>query len=61
LGENKDCSLLLDGKSRMVNNNVGKAEELNNCFWSVFEEEPYTNIIRWWWNTFHYNRHWGGC
>lgn len=33
-------SLLLDGNSRTVNDNVGKAEELNNYFWSVFGEEP---------------------
>lgn len=32
-------SLLLDGNSRTVNN-VEKAEELNNYFWSVFGEEP---------------------
>lgn len=32
--------LLLDGNGRAVNNNVGKAEELNNYFWSAFGEEP---------------------
>ena len=33
-------SLLLDGNSRTVDNNVGKAEELSDYFWSVFGEEP---------------------
>lgn len=37
-------SLLLDGNGRAVNNNVGKAEQLNNYFWSAFGEEP--NDIR---------------
>lgn len=37
----KGFTLFLGRNSGMVNNNIGKAEELNNYSWSGFGEEPY--------------------